>query len=159
MLGSLELAAGVGLVGHDGWADARLGDYERSYVMMNDYKLIAELAGMSKVDRWPVLKALGDQAAVIPSFSGDGMSIALHSAKLAAECYLRGEGSQAYQERLAAHIARQVRRATVLSRSLVSAGGQRLAIAAAFCVPSVMILGAALTRIPARAIFSRTGAA
>ncbi len=59
----IELAPGVGLVGHDGWADARLGDYERSYVMMNDYKLIAELAGMTKVDRWPVLKALGDQAA------------------------------------------------------------------------------------------------
>jgi Icc protein len=60
----IELAAGVGLVGHDGWADARLGDYERSFVMMNDYKLIDELAGMTKVDRWPVLKALGDQAAV-----------------------------------------------------------------------------------------------
>jgi flavin-dependent dehydrogenase len=96
---------------------------------------------------------LGDQAAVIPSFSGDGMSIALHSAQLAAECYLRDEGSQTYQRRLAAHIARQVRHATALSRSLVSAGGQRLVIAAAFCVPSVLILGAALTRIPARAIF------
>jgi flavin-dependent dehydrogenase len=94
---------------------------------------------------------LGDQAAVIPSFSGDGMSIALHSAKLAAECYLRGEDSQTYQQRLAAHISRQVRRATMLSRSLVSAGGQRLAIAAAFCVPSVLVLGAALTRISARA--------
>jgi flavin-dependent dehydrogenase len=98
---------------------------------------------------------LGDQAAVIPSFSGDGMSIALHSAKLAAECYLRGEGAESYQQRLAAHIARQVRRATLLSRSLVSAGGQRLAIAAAFCVPSVLVLCAALTRVPARAIFRR----
>jgi flavin-dependent dehydrogenase len=97
---------------------------------------------------------LGDQAAVIPSFSGDGMSIALHSAKLAAECYLRGKGADAYQQRLAAHVARQVRRATTLSRTLVSASGQRLAIAAAFCAPSVLILGAALTRIPARAIFT-----
>jgi flavin-dependent dehydrogenase len=95
---------------------------------------------------------LGDQAAVIPSFSGDGMSIALHSAQLAAECYSRGESSQTYQQRLATHIARQVRRAMVLSRSLVNAGGQRLAMAAAFCVPSVLVLSAALTRIPARAI-------
>jgi flavin-dependent dehydrogenase len=95
---------------------------------------------------------LGDQAAVIPSFSGVGMSIALHSAKLAAECYLRGDGPETYQERLAAHVALQVRRATMLSRSLVSAGGQRLAIAAAFCVPSVLGFGAALTRIPARSI-------
>jgi flavin-dependent dehydrogenase len=33
---------------------------------------------------------LGDQGAVIPSFSGDGMSIALHSAELAAATYLDG---------------------------------------------------------------------
>ncbi len=37
--------------------------------------------------------ALGDQAAVIPSFTGDGMSIALHSGCLAAAMYLqRGDG-------------------------------------------------------------------
>jgi menaquinone-9 beta-reductase len=101
---------------------------------------------------------LGDQAAVIPSFSGDGMSIALHSAKLAAECYLRGEDAEAYQQRLAAHVSRQVWRATLLSRALVSAGCQRLAMAAAFCVPSVLMLGAALTRIPARAIFAQPAA-
>jgi Icc protein len=59
----IELVSGAGLVGHDGWADARFGDYERSYIMMNDYKLIAELAGMTKAQRWPLLKALGDQAA------------------------------------------------------------------------------------------------
>ncbi len=58
-----ELAPGVGLIGDDGWADARLGDYERSFVMMNDYRLIAELAGMTKANRWPKLKALGDLAA------------------------------------------------------------------------------------------------
>jgi hypothetical protein len=52
----------VGLVGHDGWADARFGDYERSYVMMNDYKLISELAAFNKKDRWPELQALGDEA-------------------------------------------------------------------------------------------------
>src|ERR1700737_2061617 len=44
----IELVPGTGLIGHDGWADARFGDYERSFVMMNDYKLIAELAGMTK---------------------------------------------------------------------------------------------------------------
>ncbi len=53
----------VGVVGHDGWADGRLGDYARSYVMMNDYKLIQELAGYAKLDRWHVLQELGDQAA------------------------------------------------------------------------------------------------
>ncbi len=59
----IKLAPDIGLVGHDGWADARFGDYEHSYVMMNDYKLIDELSGMTKVDRRPVLNALGDQAA------------------------------------------------------------------------------------------------
>lgn len=58
-----ELAPGVGLVGHDGWADARLGDYERSMVIMHDHYLIAELAGLNKIERWPVLRALGDEAA------------------------------------------------------------------------------------------------
>lgn len=58
----IELVPDLGLLGHDGWADARLGDYRRSLVMMNDYKLIVELAGMNKQERWPVLKALGDEA-------------------------------------------------------------------------------------------------
>jgi 3',5'-cyclic-AMP phosphodiesterase len=53
----------VGLVGHDGWADGRLGDYVGSTIMLNDFTLIAELADRSKQDRWWVLKALGDEAA------------------------------------------------------------------------------------------------
>ena len=53
----------LGLVGTDGWADARLGDYERSMVMMNDHRLIEELAAVGKQERWPLLKQLGDDAA------------------------------------------------------------------------------------------------
>lgn len=59
----VELAPETGLVGHDGWADARLGDYAQSNVMMNDYRLIAELAGHTKESRLPLLKSLGDEAA------------------------------------------------------------------------------------------------
>jgi 3',5'-cyclic AMP phosphodiesterase CpdA len=59
----VELTSSLGLLGHDGWADARLGDYERSMVMMNDYRLIAELAVHGKRDRLPILQALGDEAA------------------------------------------------------------------------------------------------
>jgi Icc protein len=59
----IELTPRVALVGHDGWADARLGDYERSMVMMNDYRLIAELTRHTKLERWALLKALGDEAA------------------------------------------------------------------------------------------------
>ncbi|HZZ73590.1 MAG TPA: metallophosphoesterase [Pirellulales bacterium] len=61
--GVVRLSAQVGLLGHDGWADARLGDYETSFVMMNDYKLIEELAAFDKEGRWSVLNALGDEAA------------------------------------------------------------------------------------------------
>ncbi len=94
---------------------------------------------------------LGDQAAVIPSFSGDGVSIALHSARLAANSYLRGEPAGSYQERLASDVSRQVSRATFLSRMLVSAAGQRLTMTAA-CLPFVLSRGAALTRISIAAL-------
>ena len=50
------------LVGHDGWSDGRLGDYERSVVMMHDYHTINDLAGLDKEHRWEVLKNLGDEA-------------------------------------------------------------------------------------------------
>ena len=59
----VPLALDTALVGHDGWADAQLGDYQRSFVMMNDYKLIAELAAYSPQSRWPVLKAWGQESA------------------------------------------------------------------------------------------------
>ncbi|MDZ4819911.1 MAG: metallophosphoesterase, partial [Planctomycetota bacterium] len=59
----IELTPRAAIVGHDGWADARIGDYERSLIMMNDYKLIAELSHMTKQQRWPLLQVLGDAAA------------------------------------------------------------------------------------------------
>lgn len=59
----LELAPQVGLIGHDGWADARVGDYDRSQVMLSDYLLIAELAPATKRERRGMLEALGDEAA------------------------------------------------------------------------------------------------
>ena len=62
-LGVCELSANVGLVGHDGWADAQYGDYERSLVMMYDYTLIEELAAVGKKARLPILRKLGNEAA------------------------------------------------------------------------------------------------
>ncbi|MEX0643659.1 MAG: metallophosphoesterase [Pirellulales bacterium] len=59
----IELAPGVGLVGHDGWADARVGDYENSEIMLNDYLLIEELAHTSKSRRRELLEAMGDETA------------------------------------------------------------------------------------------------
>jgi menaquinone-9 beta-reductase len=62
---------------------------------------------------------LGDQAAVIPSFSGDGLSLALHSAHLAAQCFLRRENAEAFQQQFAECTAKQVRLVTNLSRLLI----------------------------------------
>ena len=59
----VELTQRTALVGHDGWADAREGNYNHSLVMMNDYLLIEELAAFSKQDRLSELHRLGDEAA------------------------------------------------------------------------------------------------
>jgi predicted MPP superfamily phosphohydrolase len=59
----VELGPDVALVGHDGWADARCGDYASSKVLLNDYRLIRELAGLTAEARRSVLETLGDQAA------------------------------------------------------------------------------------------------
>jgi flavin-dependent dehydrogenase len=92
---------------------------------------------------------LGDQAAVIPSFSGDGIAIALHSARLAADIYLAGGSAGEFQRRLARDVGGQVRRATLMSRMLVHGAGQRLAAMAARIVPDIVAGIARGTRIPA----------
>jgi flavin-dependent dehydrogenase len=95
---------------------------------------------------------LGDQAAVIPSFSGDGMSIALHSAYLAARYYLDGASTATFQRELASQLSRQVGRATLLSQMLVRKSGQRTVLISASIFPSSLALGAALTRISSKAL-------
>jgi flavin-dependent dehydrogenase len=93
---------------------------------------------------------VGDQAAVIPSFSGDGMSIALHSAHRASQCFLGQCDAAGFQEMFAEDVSAQVGRATALSQLLVSDAGQRMARAVAGIFPQVMPLGARLTRISSR---------
>ena len=98
--GVVELTSKLGLVGHDGWADARVGDYEHSYIMMNDYKLIAELSPHSKEQRWPVLRSLGDAAAahirhVLPQALKrfDDVLLLTHVPPLRAACWHEGRPS------------------------------------------------------------------
>jgi 3',5'-cyclic AMP phosphodiesterase CpdA len=61
--GVVSLQPDVALVGVDGWADGRLGDYVRSPVQLNDYVLIAELAGLDRAARLERLNQLGDAEA------------------------------------------------------------------------------------------------
>jgi menaquinone-9 beta-reductase len=46
------------------------------------------------------LWCVGDQAAVMPSFTGDGMAIALHSGALAVQMYLNHETANRYHDLL-----------------------------------------------------------
>ena len=61
--GVIELTAHTGLIGHDSWADGRLGNGINSQVELNDYFLIDELTGLSPKQRFSKLNALGDEAA------------------------------------------------------------------------------------------------
>ncbi|MEK6236149.1 MAG: metallophosphoesterase, partial [Planctomycetales bacterium] len=68
----VELGPNTALVGHDGWGDARLGDYDNSPVLLNDHFLIAELSEYVSLVRDVIqdreatrrrLEEFGDQAA------------------------------------------------------------------------------------------------
>ncbi len=91
---------------------------------------------------------LGDQAACTPSFSGDGMSIALHSARLAAQYFAQGHDAQTFQARLAKDVAPQVQRATLLSQMLLQPLGQKAGMAALERLPSLLRIVARATRLP-----------
>ncbi len=61
--GVVPLGETTCLVGHDGWADERLGDYYGSGVRLNDFRLIGEFFGGPET--WLAkLQALRDEAAV-----------------------------------------------------------------------------------------------
>ena len=59
----VSLSATTAMVGHDGWADARVGDWIGSRIFLNDYVLIEELLTEDKAQLRVRLEALGDEAA------------------------------------------------------------------------------------------------
>jgi len=95
---------------------------------------------------------IGDQAAVIPSFTGDGMSIALHSAELAAEMYLEDRSPDHYLQCLTNQLRQGMWIATALSRVMVTSAGRMIAPVALALRPGAMSWIAKKTRIPCRAI-------
>lgn len=98
---------------------------------------------------------VGDQAAVIPSFTGDGMSIALHSATLAAQMYLAGESADQYHRMLQTHLGRGVGLATLLSRAMVTGVGRTMATFGVSVFPDAMRWIAQWTRIPEQRLPAR----
>jgi predicted phosphohydrolase len=61
--GAVELTPTTALIGHEGWADGRYGDYDKSLIMLNDFELIDDLTLLPKDARRKVLERMGDQAA------------------------------------------------------------------------------------------------
>jgi flavin-dependent dehydrogenase len=98
------------------------------------------------------LYCIGDQAAVIPSFTGDGISIALHTARCAVAAYLASEPAPLFQARLRSALLPQMRLAEF------AADGLNNSLARAvlpFCLsvwPGVMRLTAKLTRVAQPAV-------
>jgi flavin-dependent dehydrogenase len=93
------------------------------------------------------LYCIGDQAAVIPSFTGDGISIALHTARCAVAACLRAEPAPLFQTKLRSALLAQMRLAEF------AADGLNNSLARAvlpFCLrvwPGVMRVTAKLTRV------------
>ncbi len=98
------------------------------------------------------LWAVGDQAAVIPSFTGDGMSIALYSGLRAAQSLLAHQSSEQFQRGLCKALRWQVRRATLLSRALVHMPG--VLAAGARVWPGSLPLVARATRLREPALWA-----
>ncbi len=88
---------------------------------------------------------IGDQAAVIPSFTGDGMSIAMHSAALAVRMFLEAKSSVAYHNALRAQLRKGMLLAMLLSRAMITPVGRA---AAAWMMPRAISWVAATTRVP-----------
>jgi menaquinone-9 beta-reductase len=89
---------------------------------------------------------VGDQFAVIPSFAGDGIAMALHGARGVAAAILSGEAPDVFHARLRAELAPQMRRANIFARLLV---WQRPTVAAVRMLPGLATRAARATRLSA----------
>ena len=99
-------------------------------------------------DDLPALYRVGDQCAVIPSFSGDGMAIAMHSGRAAAAAIVAGVDARAYHAARRSEFARQMWTARLLYRAGRPAALQPLIVEAAKAWPALATRLAAWTRIP-----------
>jgi flavin-dependent dehydrogenase len=93
------------------------------------------------------LYCIGDQAAVIPSFTGDGISIALHTARCAVAAYVAGESAPVFQAKLRSALLTQMRVAEFAADGLNNSFARAVL---PFCLrvwPGVMRVTAKLTRV------------
>jgi flavin-dependent dehydrogenase len=89
---------------------------------------------------------LGDQAAVIPSLTGDGLAIALHSGRLAAETWMSGGDSCRYHKALRQTLGVPMKLSGALHAAFLSPLLQPFVPRAA-ALPGVVRQAALLTRV------------
>jgi menaquinone-9 beta-reductase len=93
------------------------------------------------------LYCIGDQAAVIPSFTGDGISIALHTARCAVAALIAAEPAPLFQAKLRSALLAQMRLAEFAADGLNNSFARAVL---PFCLrvwPGVMRVTAKLTRV------------
>jgi flavin-dependent dehydrogenase len=95
----------------------------------------------------PTIFPVGDQLAVIPSFTGDGMSIALLSGIAAAQGLLAGESAYAFQRRMIARLAPQFRWASMVNVLFETRRLHPLTIGTAKILPRLVTWLAQSTRL------------
>lgn len=92
---------------------------------------------------------LGDQATVIASLTGDGVALALASATLATDMWLKADNATAaYHDVWARRVRRQMRLASLAHRVCLAPAAQPWVLRAGRELPWLMSLLASLTRMP-----------
>lgn len=92
---------------------------------------------------------LGDQAAVIPSLAGEGISIALASGTMAAQFWFDLRGADDFQHNFAKRASKPIRFAHAFWHLAETRMGARMALALASFAPSLIATFADLARIDA----------
>ncbi len=105
----------------------------------------------------PNVYAVGDQLCVIPSFTGDGTSLALSSGLAAARALLEGSSAGAFQQAFLARIRTQFLWAQTVDATFKSALTRALGVGAVAAAPPLARLIASLTRV--RDVARLTGSA
>jgi len=95
----------------------------------------------------PEVFPVGDQLAVVPSFTGDGMAIALYSGLAAARAVLAGQPAAAYQRELIGRLRPQFRLAGGIGRLLETPATCGISVAAARLLPPLVTRMVAATRL------------
>ena len=103
----------------------------------------------------PDIFPLGDQLCVIPSFTGDGTSLALSSGLAAARAVLDGRGAGTFQADFLARIRAQFLWARAVEATFAYAPARTFGVGAVALAPGIVGLIASLTRV--RGIAALTG--